>query len=113
MNRDILNNYIKGVTTGAKIFEIIAQASMCIDDLTRKECEQINKGFASNWFSVSTTSEGERYLFLRRSIENSPELSKELFIDLIKQENRKRKASGLTPIEYNESKISFELKEWR
>jgi hypothetical protein len=110
VNRDILNNYIKGVTTGAKIFEIIAQASMCIDDLTSKECDKINKGFASNWFSVCTTNEGERYLFLRRSIENSPELSKELFIDLIKQENRKRKGSDLPQIEYDERKISFE---WR
>ena len=98
----ILDCYIRGELTGAKMFEIIAQCSLYLDYLTAKQRLIISR---KNWwiFDFSLNNAGKECICLRRFGKTAEE-NRVQFLNLIKQENSKRKNNK---IQFNENNIEF------
>lgn len=95
----LVNSVIDGLTTGAKMYEIIAAFSLCLDDLTEEERKIVNERYPVV-FTIEKTDE-EVYVQL-----SSSKLScKKKLFRCIEEVNEKRKTEGKALIEYDSSRI--------
>lgn len=100
---NLIKDILDGKITDAKVFEIVADLSLCVGELTPKECGIIDRRY-NCIFNVIYNNGGKSYIYLRAQ---SPKKDAAHFYNLIEEENLIRKMSGDTPIFYDRTKIKF------
>jgi hypothetical protein len=104
--KETVKNVIAGKTTGAKLFEIIADLSLCLDKLYNNDIKKINKSFLSIVFEIVERKDS-RYISMK-NIEGTTRLERQAdFYNDIKHENDYRKEHNQPIITYNSEKIKF------
>lgn len=100
---NLIKDILDGKITDAKVFEIVADLSLCVGELTLKECGIIDRRY-NCIFNVIYNHGGKSYIYLRAQ---SPKTDKKYFFNLIEEENAIRKMSGDKLISYDKTKIKF------
>lgn len=104
----LINQILREEIVDAKVFEIIADLSRCVDELTVDEYMFINKKYESI-FGIGFKKDNLNDLFIYVRSFKKPIANKLHFYELIEEENKRRKDDFifLPKITYNEEKIIF------